>query len=485
VLRYKGFQLVIDIELSKRKEPMPFSDYWNGPAHRQRADDLDIQLTDLQARYAQLQEFNRKIGAMDALEVQKLIEQEKGKLAAVRQVVQRAERDVVALGQRSSDLQGQILVLGETLLLESFALYEAKFKLNSSLEYKLRLDIIRDQQKRLIKSGDAATGNMDWTVNGSKTQGRKLVNDMIKLVIRSFNNEADFCVDNVKFNNVELGEKRILKSYEACNRLGKIMDVELSRKYLSLKLDELHLAYEFQIKKQEEKEEAKRIREELREQQKLEQEIRAAREKIAKERRHFATALRELQARLDKVATEEERALLLAKLAEVEAGRAELESEEKLIDYREQNAKAGYVYVISNVGAFGEGVYKIGMTRRLEPMERIDELGDASVPFWFDVHAMVFSDNAPALEAKLHVRFAAGRLNKVNGRKEFFRADIAEIESVIRENYDAAAEFTHEAPAEQYRESLRMAMPTSAIQKSEIAAVKPSIADLVFVLDEP
>ncbi|MCY1285722.1 hypothetical protein D9M68_563420 [compost metagenome] len=451
---------------------MALSDYWNGPAHRQRADDLDIQLTELQARYAQLQALTRKIGAMDALEIQKLIEQEKAKLAAVRLEIQRAEEGVAALAQRSSDLQGQILVWEETLLLEGFALYEPKFKLNASHEYKSRLDSVRERQKAMIRSGEAATGNTGWEVNGSKAEGRKLVNDMIKLVIRSFNNEADYCVDNVKFDNVELGEKRILKSFEACNRLGRVMTVELSRKYLSLKIDELHLAHEFQIKKQEEKEEAKRVREELREQQKLEHEIRAAREKIAKERKHFTAALRDLQARLEKVATEEERAPLLAKIAEVEAGKAELDSEEKLIDYREQNAKAGYVYVISNVGAFGEGVYKIGMTRRLEPMDRIDELGDASVPFWFDVHAMVFSDNAPALEGKLHERFAAGRLNKVNGRKEFFRADIAEIESVIRANYDAAVEVTHEAPAEQYRESLRMAMPTAAIQQSERAAAK-------------
>jgi hypothetical protein len=445
---------------------MPFSDYWNGPAHRQRADDLDIQLTDLQARYAQLQALTRKIGAMEAVEVQSLIAQEKEKLAGVRLEIQRAHEGVAALAQRSADLQGQILVWEETLLLESFALYEPKFKLNASHEYKSRLDSVRERQKAMIKSGEAATGNMSWEVNGSKAEGRKLVNDMIKLVIRSFNNEADYCVDNVKFDNVELGEKRILKSFEACNRLGRVMTVELSRKYLGLKIDELHLAHEFQLKKQEEKEEAKRAREELREQQKLEQEIRAAREKIAKERKHFATAMRDLQARLDKAESEEERAPLLAKLAEVEAGRVALESEEKLIDYREQNAKAGYVYVISNVGAFGEGVYKIGMTRRLEPMDRVDELGDASVPFWFDVHAMVFSDNAPALEAKLHERFAAGRLNKVNGRKEFFRADIAEIESVIRENYDAAVEVTHEAPAEQYRESLRMDLPKASINQS-------------------
>lgn len=442
---------------------MALSDYLKGPEHRRRADDLDLQLTDILARYRQLEALTKQLGAMEAVEVQNLISQEKQKLAAVQQEVQRAKQDVAALAQRSSDLKKDILVWEETLLLESFALYEPKFKLTSSHEYKARLTKVREQQKALITAGTAASGNTNWEVNGSKVEGRKLVNDMIKLVLRSFNNEADYCVDNVKFDNVELGEKRILKSFEACNRLGRIMSVELSRKYLSLKIDELHLAHEFQIKKQEEKEEAKRAREELREQQKLEQEIRAAREKIAKERKHFTTAMRELQARLEKTQSEEERAPLLAKLAEVEAGRAALENEEKLIDYREQNAKAGYVYVISNIGAFGEGVYKIGMTRRLEPMDRVDELGDASVPFWFDVHAMVFSENAPALEAKLHEHFAAGRLNKVNGRKEFFRADIAEIEAVIRENYDVAVEVTHEAPAEQYRESLRMELPKAAV----------------------
>lgn len=449
---------------------MALSDYLNGPKYRRRLQESESQLAELQERYAQLQALAKKYGAMEALEIQKLVEQEKTKLDAVRSAIQSAERDVAALAQQSSELKGQILVFEETLLLESFALYEPKFKLGASHEYKTRLDGVRDRQKAMIKNGEAATGNMDWQVNGSKVEGRKLVNDMLKLVIRSFNNESDYCVDNVKFDNIELGEKRIRQSFDACNRLGRVMTVRLSESYLNLKLDELHLAHEFQVKKQEEKEEAKRVREELREQQKLEQEIRAAREKIAKERKHFTAALRDLHARLEKSSTEEERALLSIKIAEVAASKANLDSEEKMIDYREQNAKAGYVYVISNVGAFGEGVYKIGMTRRLDPMERIDELGDASVPFWFDVHAMVFSDNAPSLEAKLHLRFAAGRLNKVNGRKEFFRADIAEIESIIRENYDTAVEVTHEAAAEQYRESLRMALPKPEIQQSERAA---------------
>ncbi|XLZ68575.1 DUF4041 domain-containing protein [Massilia sp. SR12] len=301
---------------------------------------------------------------------------------------------------------------------------------------------------------------------------KKLVNDMMKLLIRSFNNECDYCVDNVKFDNIELGEARIRKSFEACNKLGRVMTVSLASKYLSLKIDELHLAHEFQLKKHEEKEEAKRAREELREQQKLEQEIRAARDKIAKERKHFAAALKNLHSRLVLATDDQERAELQARIDEVQVKRDELDQEEKVIDYREQNAKAGYVYVISNVGAFGEGVYKIGMTRRLDPMERVDELGDASVPFWFDVHALVFSENAPALEAKLHDRFAAGRLNKVNGRKEFFRADIKEIEAVIRQNYDSVVEVVHDAPAEQYRESLRMTMPSAAIQAAEESVLR-------------
>ncbi len=449
---------------------MALGDYLNGPKHLQRAKDLESQLADLQERYGQIQALAKKFGAMQELEVQQLISQENAKLEVVRRTVQASEQEAAALSKQTSELRSQVLVLEETLLLESFALYEPKFKMNASHEYKTRLDSVREQQKAMVKNGDAATGNMGWEVNGSKAEGRKLVNDMIKLVVRSFNNEADYCVDNVKFDNIELGEKRIRKSFETCNRLGRVMTVGLSEKYLNLKLDELRLAQEFQMKKQEEKEEAKRVREELREQQKLEQEIRAAREKIAKERKHFTAALRDLQARLDKATTDEERAPLLSRIAEVEASNASLDNEEKAIDYREQNAKAGYVYVISNIGAFGEGVFKIGMTRRLEPMDRIDELGDASVPFWFDVHAMLFSENAPALEAKLHERFAAGRLNKVNGRKEFFRADLAEIESIIRANYDAVVEVTHEAPAEQYRESLRMVMPAAGIQQSERAA---------------
>jgi hypothetical protein len=351
----------------------------------------------------------------------------------------------------------EIIVLDDEILLESFALYKPKFKFLTSEEYKTRLEACREKQKQLIKDGLAVKINENWTVNNSKTEGRKMVNDMKKLILRSFNNECDYCVDNVKFNNMEVNEKRIEKSFEELNKLGRIMQAVITDAYKKLKYEELYLAFEYQQKKQEEKEEQKRIREELREQQKLEQEIRQAREKLAKEKKHFTKAIIELESKLKEAINDSERALVLEKLEEVKGQYAELEKEEKVIDYREQNAKAGYVYVISNIGSFGENVYKIGMTRRLEPLERIDELGDASVPFDFDVHALIFSDNAPALEAKLHEHFYKSRINKLNNRKEFFRADIHEIEKVIKENYDKVVDVMKEAPAEQYRESLRMA----------------------------
>lgn len=449
---------------------MSLMDYLKGPSHKANAVRLDAELRMLQSSHAALERLVREVGIMDVQAIQDCIKAEQQTLELLRVATVEAKNAFAAAQGSLLSVRQQILVLEETVLLESFALYLPKFKLTNSAEYKDRLDQIRNRQKDLIKGGGVATGNMDWTVNGKKSEGQKLVNDMMKLLIRSFNNECDYCVDNVKFDNIELGEARIRKSFAACNKLGRVMTVALTEEFLFLKLNELHLAHEFQLKKQEEKEKSKKAREELREQQKLEQELRAARDKIAKERKHFAAALTTLQCRLSQAIDEQERIDLRARIDEVQASRDELDQEEKIIDYREQNAKAGYVYVISNVGAFGESVYKIGMTRRLDPMERVDELGDASVPFWFDVHALVFSENAPALEAKLHERFAAGRLNKVNGRKEFFRADLKEIEAVIRANYDAVVEVVHEAPAEQYRESLRLTLPAPSMEATEWVA---------------
>ena len=151
-----------------------------------------------------------------------------------------------------------------------------------------------------------------------------------------------------------------------------------------------------------------------------------------------------------------ENADLLKKKNELEAKLDDIEKAIHDIDYREANQKAGYVYIISNIGAFGENVYKIGMTRRLDPQDRIDELGDASVPFNFDVHAMIFSDNAPALEAALHKAFEDRKVNMVNTRREFFNVTLDEIKEVVRKNFDKTIEFVDVPDAEQFRVSQKM-----------------------------
>jgi len=402
--------------------------------------------------YLQLKQANQNL----SLQKEKAIQDFQATQAEITKRKQGFDQHLAELAKQIELRKKEIIVLDEELLLESFALYKPKFKFLTSEEYKTRLDACREKQKQLIKSGLAVKINENWVVNNSKEEGRKMVNDMKKLILRSFNNECDYCVDNVKFNNMEVNEKRIEKSFEELNRLGRIMQAGITDAYKKLKYEELYLAFEYQQKKQEEKEEQKRVREELREQQKLEQEIRQAREKIAREKKHFTKAINELELKLKEATSDSERALVIEKLEEVKGQYTELEKEERVIDYREKNAKAGYVYIISNIGSLGENVYKIGMTRRLEPTERIDELGDASVPFGFDVHALIFSDNAPALEAKLHEHFYKNRINKLNHRKEFYRADIREIEKIIKDNYDKVVDVVKEAPAEQYRESQRM-----------------------------
>lgn len=458
---------------------MSLGDYLKGPEYKASAARLEAELqaqrqqsqSELQAllaKYNDLEAKAREIGLLDLLAVKKQTLIEEARFASVQAQVAATQADLEATRAQLQALQQQILGAEDTIQLESFALYEPKYQFTNSIDYKNRLDEIREDQKRTARGLSATVDAWDnYAAEFTKVQWKKLRKDALKLALRSFNSESEYCVDNVKFSNLEKMEERIRRSFETCNKLLKAIDAWWTDIVLERKLQELYLAHEYQTKRQEEKEAARQAREDQRELEKLEKEIRDARAKIDKERRHFTSALQKLQLRLSAANDQKERDDLQTRINELSSQNSKLDEEERLLDYREQNARAGYVYVISNIGAFGEGIYKIGMTRRLEPMDRVDELGDASVPFRFDVHALVFSDNAPALEAKLHSHFAAGRLNKVNGRKEFFRAELKVIEAVIRANYDAVVEVVHAAPAEQYRESLRLIMPVESIQTSE------------------
>lgn len=351
--------------------------------------------------------------------------------------------------------KSQVIETEETILMQSFGLYNPHYSFTKADDYKARLLEIRADQKDMIKNKTAVSGSTNWTVNGNTSKGKKMVSDMQKLLLRAFNSECDDVIEHVKYNNIETAEKRITASREAISKLGSIMEVSITAKYYRLKIEELHLAFEYAQKKQQEKEEQKEARARMREEAKLAKEIEEARKKLEKEQSHYRNALKTILSQLEK-ASDEDRAAIEEKKNQIEAQLHKIDKDFADVDYREANQRAGYVYVISNIGAFGENVYKIGMTRRLDPMDRVDELGDASVPFNFDVHAMIFSNDAPKLEAALHNAFANRKLNFVNQRREFFNVSLDEIKQVVKENFDSSVEFTELAPAEQYRESLKL-----------------------------
>lgn len=394
---------------------------------------------------------NEQIAAQQSelMRIQNLVAKEE---ASHNNQVSKNKEELLALKKQIDGAKVELVETNEEVLMQSFGMYKPHYAFANSTKYKEELTIVREQQKEWIKKGIAATGSNTWTVNGDAKKGKKMIADMQKLLIRAFNCECDDVIDHVKFNNVETAEKRIEASFNAISKLGAICSVAITDGYKKLKIKELHLAYEYQVEKQKEKDALKQLRAEERERAKLEKEIAEARKKIEKEQKHYSNALEKINQQIQNASSEELPALITKK-AELEGQLSELNNSMEQIDYREANQKAGYVYIISNVGAFGEGVYKIGMTRRLEPMDRVDELGDASVPFDFDVHALIFSDNAPALEAALHRAFEDRKVNMINTRREFFRVSLDEIKEVVKKHFDQTVDFVDVPLAEQFRQS--------------------------------
>lgn len=382
----------------------------------------------------------------DTFNLEKLIESLRKEEQTLNSSINNSKKEI-------DELRKKIISFDDEILVQEFGLYKPMYEFAQALQYKEELEKVRHLQKDLIKSKEAVTGSSDWTVNGNKAQGKKMVSDTQKLLLRAFNTECDSIIAKVRYTNFDASLNRIYKSAETISKLGIIMHIAITQKYLDAKVQELHLAFEFQQKKQEEKEAEKAARAEQREQAKMQRELEEQQAKFEKEQSHYQTAYEKLLTQLNANPSDSD---LLAKKSDLEKRLEDINKALIDIDYRQANMKAGYVYVISNLGAFGENVYKIGMTRRLNPQDRVDELGDASVPFRFDVHAMIFSDDAPALEAALHRAFEDKKLNMVNHRREFFRVTLDEIKEVVRKNYDKTVEFIDVPDAEQYRISEKM-----------------------------
>jgi hypothetical protein len=410
----------------------------------------------------------------------------RGELNKTRQDLEAAPADELArisdevrrLGSEVEARRSELRSVEEALEIQSFGFYRPKYGFESSAQYTARLKGIRDEQQRLIKDDLAAPCDAKWTVGGSAAEGKKMVRQQAKLMLRAFNGECDAAIVKVRYDNVVTMERRLEKAYDDINKLGEVQRVFISRRYLDLKLAELHLVHEQREKVEEEKQEQKRIRDQMREEQKVQAEIERAKAEAEKEQAAVAAALEKARAELAaEAAAEKARAELAAEAAtnkqheKLEALVSRLENELK--DALDRKAKAiaraqltrsGHVYVLSNVGSFGEGVYKIGLTRRLDPYERVEELGDASVPFPFDVHAVIFAEDAPGLETKLHQAFTFRRVNLVNLRKEYFRVSLEEIQEEVKKHHGFVS-FTLMAEAEEYRKS-RVARDAGVVPES-------------------
>lgn len=325
----------------------------------------------------------------------------------------------------------------------------------SANEIKNELSLEKLKEKELIKNDEAV-------LKFDQSSTKSILNKQAKQLLRAFNSEADYYISNITMRNVDNYRNKLAKSFETLNSLFAIDGVQLNQKLLTYKLKQLDIVYKFQKQLDIERELLKAQKEEIREQQKVEKELQNAKRKLEKEEKQFNNELSKLMKYLNSAQNEVEKNIYADKIKELEEKIKVLEKDKQNVLERETNTRAGYVYIISNIGSFGKDVYKIGMTRRLEPMDRISELSSASVPFPFDVHALIFSEDAPALENTLHKYFKKQEVNKVNQRKEFFKVNLEEIKELVHNEYNNTVHFTDLAAAEQYFESLKIEQQETA-----------------------
>lgn len=365
-------------------------------------------------------------------------------------------------------LKKEISLLEESLEMTEFGVYKPHFDFDTPEKYKQAIEDLYEREKVIIKADEAIKCDTEWTVSGSKTEGRKMTRQHHKLMLRAFNGECDSALSKVRWDNALKMEERIKKAFEVINKSGESNRSYIAQQYLDLKLEELRLTHEYQEKVKEEKDEQRRIQEEMREEEKASREIEKAKEEAEEEETRFQKALE--KARIEATKTTGDQLITLNnKISELESKLKSAQEQKERAISRAQLTKSGHIYIISNIGSFGETTFKIGMTRRLEPLDRVKELGDASVPFPFDVHALIYSENAPDIELKLHNYFSEKRINLVNSRKEFFNITIDDLLSWAEaEKIDI--KITKLAEAREYRE-------TQAIRAKGENAIKTAITE--------
>ena len=348
-------------------------------------------------------------------------------------------------------LKTEISITEDDLNFQSYGLYKPKYNFINSISYKERLDTVRQEQKQMIKDKTAAI-----LIDMHDTKYTKaFLNAKIKQILRTFNLESEVTINKVKHSNIENSEKKIQRSFNQLNNLYKRENVKLTQHFLNLKFDELYIAYEYEVKKQEEKELLRETREREREEKKLQKELKREKKKFNDENNRLEEEIKKAKEKMSKISNAEKQKLEEEIQKLNEALNKNNEEIDKINTWKEKSG-AGYVYIISNIGSFGKDVFKIGVTRRDNPEDRIRELSSASVPFRYDAHVFIFSKDAYALEKDLHDRFDKKRVNKINMRKEFFRISMDDVKQIVEENKGAVHSFVEHPDAEEYYDTLKI-----------------------------
>jgi len=342
----------------------------------------------------------------------------------------------------------EVAVFDEKLAFAEMGVYEPHFDFTDSEEYKRNISVTREAQKVMVSAKTAVICTTSWTVDGSAARGQTMTNRNIRLTLRAFNSECDAAIANARWNSINAMEKRILNAHAQIDKHNASNSVFITNEYLKLKLQELYLTHEYREKVKAERDERAEAARLQREEQRLIRDMERAEEDEARYQRLLDKAKAEAQSvvgpKLD---------AFQAQIEILEKDLAEAHAKFERAQAMAERTRSGYVYIISNVGSFGDDVVKIGLTRRLDPADRVRELGDASVPFLFDTHAIIYSDDAPALERALHAEFEPVRINAQNYRKEFFKAKLDDVESAVR-RLAPDAPFFKDVEAQEYQETL-------------------------------
>lgn len=406
--------------------------------------------------------INLSVTQLDAIELSELLNTKKEALSKLtseldnltssisskKEILSKLKKDIEILDKKYRDLE-------EIPNMESFGLYKPHYDFATALQFKDKLKYVRDLQKEMLRKETAYTISRPMTLDNSESKGKSMQKKNGKQIVRTFNVECEAAINKITYSNIDRIKARIEKSFEQLNKLNQPNGISLSNRYKTEKLKELHLAFEYEEKKKEEKDLLREQREKEREEKALQKEVLIKQKNINKEIDHFSNMITELEIEL-KSKSDSEKEELQRQISELKLKIKDNEKQKSELDYRIENSTAGYVYIISNIGSFGEGILKIGVTRRLDPMERVDELGSASVPFKFDVHALIFSYDAYKLESELHEKFADKRINKMNSRKEYFDLTIDEIKDTLEQYKDLTIDFNEIPEASEYRESLKI-----------------------------